>query len=401
MMSNSAAATSKWKEIFERQQLANAERWLEVLASKDNPSDIVIEEHDNLLRALEVALQKEETFELAYRLINQLFPIVFGYGDWDRWDIYLNEALALSRRLNLEQEEANLLNCLGDVRTLKGDYQEAEDLFTLSLNYYKGSNDKVSYARVLTRLAAINDLKGNARESLILLKEALSVSESVGDTKILTEVNLSLSSTYHKSRKWLPGLSSAQKAYELAEKSGDRHNETRALLNIVAIHIELGDWQKIEDLLPKIEQALVSSGDLMKLSQLKNNLGIAAFAQEDFLVAEKAWQDALKINLQIDQPLELARNYNNLGMVYTKLGELVEAESMFAQAIKYFEEMGDLYNWANTLDNMADIYEIKQEDEKFRETLLFAQNLLSTDSTESHVQELITIINGRLASPPH
>lgn len=398
MMTNSAAAPLKWKEIFERQQLANAERWLEILASTESPSDLVIEEHDNLLRALEVALQKEETFELAYRLINQLFPIVFGYGDWDRWDTYLNEAIELSQRLRLEHEEANLVNCLGDIRTLKGDYQEAQALFTLSMNQYKQLNDSANYARVLTRLAAINDLKGNVKESLILLEEALNVSESLGDTKILTEVNLSLSSAYHKSRQWLPGLSAAQKAYDLAEKSGDGHDEIRALLNIVAIHIELGNWQKIENLSPKIEKALVSSGDLMKLSQLKNNLGIAAFAQEDYFVAEKAWQDALKINLQINQPLELARNYNNLGMAYTKLGELDEAEKMFLQAIAYFEEMEDHYNWANTLDNMADIFEIKQDQAKYRETLIYALDLLNADTTESHVQNLIKIINGRLAS---
>lgn len=397
-MTESSSQQLRWREIFERQQLANAKRWLDLLEQEDNPTDIVIEEYDNLLRTLEISLQKSETFDLASRLIDQLFPIVFGYGDWDRWLVYLGEAIDLSQRLHLESEQANFLSRMGDIWTLKGDYQQAFNLYSQSMIKYDELDDSANYARTLTKIAAVHDFRGNTKESLSLLEEALRVSNLIGDLRVLMEVNLSLSSAYHKSREWLPGLSSAQTAYELAKELGDSHTEMRALLNIVAVHTELGDWAEVEKLSPKIEETLTASGDLIKLSQLKNNMGIAAFNQGHYYLAEKAWQDSLRINSQINHLAEIARIYNNLGMVYTKLGELDAAEGMLEEASSIFQQKGDLFNWANTLDNLADIYDIRGDVVKFRDTLNFALSLLPVNSTESHIQGLVSIINGRLAS---
>lgn len=398
MMPQSTSVQLKWREIFEKQQLANAERWLSILEQEENPSSIVVEEHDNLLRALEISLQKEETFDLAYRLIEQLFPIVIGYGDWARWLVYLNEAVVLSRSLGRASDEAGLLSRIGDIFYFKGEYPKAHEIYNHSIQIYNQLNDTENYINVLVKLASAHEQPGNSQNGLALLEEALSVSNTIEDQKVLMRINLSLSSAYHIVRQWLPGLSAARTAYELAIEFGDNQVEMGALLNIIAMLTELGDWQEVESLSLKVEDTLVTSGDLVKLGQFKNNMGIAAFTQEQFLVAEKAWQDALQINLQINQPMELARNYNNLGMVYTKLGELDAAEDMLEQAASIFEEMGDSYNFANTLDNLADVYKSREDKFEFQRVLNRALSLLPVDSNESHVQSLVSIINGRLSN---
>lgn len=388
---------SKWREIFERQQLANVERYLNLLIEEDNPNDIIIEEYDNLLRALEVTLLKKERFDLAYRLIELLFPIVFGYADWDRWLIYLNEAIVLSQELNREVEEVNLLNHVGDIFVFKGNYQKARELYGHSGEKCEQLGDKANYASTLAKLASVYDLQGNMKESLALLEEASRVANSLNDLSVLMQVNVALSSAYHKSREWHRGLAAAQSAYDLADQLGNYQTELIALLNMVACHTELGNWHVVEALSPKLEEALTASGDLIKLSQFKNNMGIAAFTQGDYYVAENAWQDALRINSQVNQPIELARVYNNLGMVYTKLGEFETAIAMLKQAATIFEDKGDMYNWANTLDNLAEVYEILGDEVQFRSTLNLALSLLPPDSVEVHVQGLVSIINGRLA----
>ncbi|MBE2220824.1 MAG: tetratricopeptide repeat protein [Anaerolineae bacterium] len=398
MMSQSVSSQSKWREIFERQQLANAERWLDILVSEGNSAHIVVEEHDNLLRALEVSLQKSETFELAYGLIEQLFPIVFGYGDWDRWIIYLQEAIELSKELNRRSEEANLLSHKGNIMALKGDYQQAHLLYNQSIQIFERLEDRANYASALAKQATVYDLQGNPKEGLAMLEKASEVSHALGDKRALIQINLSLSSAYHKSRKWLSGVSAAQLAYELAKNLGDSQLENLALLNMVANYTELGNWGEVNDISPKIEESLVASGDLSKLSQFKNNMGIAAFNQGKYYVAEKAWQDALQINMQISQSVELARNLNNLGMVYTKLGEIDTAEDMLKKAAVIFEEKNIMFDWANTLDNLADVYESRGDLTEVRRVLTLALSLLSDDSLEPHVQGLVSIINGRLAS---
>jgi len=398
-MSQSTSTQSKWQKIFERQQLANAERWLMILVEEENPASIVIEEHDNLLRALEISLQKDETFDLAYRLIEQLFPIVVGYGDWARWLVYLERAVAVSQNLKREREEADILSHKGDILILTGKYEESQKLYGECIQIYKRLNDNAGYANALAKLAVAHEQQGDWVEGLALLEDALRISNSIEDRTVLMQINLSLSSAYYKARKWLPSLSSAQSAYKLAVELGDYRAEMRALLNVIAAQTELGDWQEVETLSAKIEDRLAAAGNLTKLSQFKNNMGVAAFTQGHFFLAEKVWQDALQINLQIDQPLELARIYNNLGMVYTKLGEIDTAESMLKEAVSIFEGVGDFYNVANTLDNLADVYEYRGDEIEFQRVLNLALSVLPEDSQEAHIQSLVSIINGRLTSP--
>lgn len=399
-MSYSTSTKKKWREVFERQQLANAERWLAILSEEKDPASVVVEEHDNLLRALELSLQKEETFDLAFRLIDLLFPIVIGYGDWDRWLVYLDNAILLSQDLRKASEEASLLSRKGEILIFKGKYQNGYELFNQSIQIYKRLGDDASYANTLIKYANAYGQHGKSEKGLKLLEEASKVSNanSKESQMVLMQVNLSLSGAYHQARKWELGLSSARVAYELAGILGNKRTEMQAMINIIAIQTELGNWEEVESLSSQIEESLTVAGDLIKLSQFKNNMGIAAFAQERYFVAEKEWQDAMQINLQIDQPIELARVYNNLGMAYTKLGEIDTAENMFSSAAELFKKMGDLYNWANTLDNLADIYEIQGDLVKFEETLSFALSLLPDDSHEAHVHSLISIINGRLAN---
>jgi tetratricopeptide (TPR) repeat protein len=397
-MTSPDSPQSKWHEIFEKQQLANAERWLGLLEAEDNPSDILIQDYDNLLRALEISLQKLETFDLAYRLILQLFPNVIGYGDWERWLVYLQEAVSLSQTLNRFKEEASLMRFMGNIYTFKGDYNQANQVYRQCMEKYLFLNDNANYADTLTKLATVDDYQGNTQESLALLEEALLLSHSINDSKVLMQINLSLSSVYYKSREWDQGIKSAEIAYNLAKHIGDSQAEMQALINIGAFHIELGNWREVDGISSDLEVALTKAGDVIRLGQFKNNLGIAAFTQGQYFVAERAWQDALQINSQVNQPIELARIYNNLGMVYTKLNELDAAEDMLKQAVSIFEEKGDLFNLANTLDNLADVYKAQGDKAEFQRVLREALRLLPENSSEPHIQNLVEIINGRLAS---
>ena len=397
-MNTPNSTNTHWRTVLEEQQLANAERWLTLLAQEDDPADMVIREYDNLLRALEIALQKPDFFDLAYRLIEQLFVIVFGYADWDRWLIYLNEAIGMSQVLGRAYEEANLLSLAGNIFVYKSDFEEAVGFYQRCIQKYQALDDEANHALTLTKLANVYILQGDTVASLKLLHEAQQVSNSSNDLLTLSLVNLALSNVYHKSRDWESGLVAAQTAYALAKELGKGQTETQALLNIIACQNELGNWGEVERLSTQLEGVLQASGDLVKLGQLKNNLGIAAFSQQRYYAAEKAWQDALQINTQINFPIELAGLYNNLGMVYTKLGEFEAAESMLQQAVTIYYRNGDLYNWANTLDNMADVYEIQGMTSVYGDVLELAISKLEVNELDPNMRKLLYSLQKRLAS---
>ncbi|HFQ92871.1 MAG TPA: hypothetical protein ENK32_02595, partial [Anaerolineae bacterium] len=86
---------------------------MNIVEKKGDVASLVATDYENLLRAVETALNDPNVFDLAYRLIRALFSIVYGYGDWERWLVYLEQALAMSQQINRPLEEAFLFEYRG------------------------------------------------------------------------------------------------------------------------------------------------------------------------------------------------------------------------------------------------------------------------------------------------
>jgi hypothetical protein len=69
---------------------------------------------------------------------------------------------------------------------------------------------------------------------------------------------------------------------------------------------------------------------------------------------------------------------------------------MLDQAIRIYHKFGDTYNWANSMDNLADLYEAQGKMNLQRKTLENALATLSTIEPSPHVQMLLQAMRQRL-----
>lgn len=397
-MSTAISNKSQWRDILRRQSLANAERWLTLLETSADPATVINKDYDNLLRALESALELPETFDLAYRLVQVLYPFALDYADWDRWLVYLEKALAVSRELEHQAKQVNLLVQIGDIAYRTGHLQRAEELYKESVERSKDIDNLADYARTLAKLAVLYDQQGKISEGINLCHEALTIAESIGEVQVVALANLNLSHIYRRARDWSLGLATAKKAHTYYQQLDNPQFANKALLNIVAIWAELGNWQNVNEVSEELMNALIVSGDVRTLSQLKNNLGIVAYNQANYKVAEAAWQEVLRLHSQIQEPTELANVYNNLGMVYTKMEEWQTAQEMLEKAVAAYMSLGDTYSWANSLDNLADLYETQGKIDDCRQVLEEAVTGLKPIADTSHAQQLLAAMRQRLKS---
>ncbi|MFQ5401367.1 MAG: tetratricopeptide repeat protein, partial [Anaerolineae bacterium] len=84
--------------------------------------------------------------------------------------------------------------------------------------------------------------------------------------------------------------------------------------------------------------------------------------------------------------------------VYTRMGEWQAAQEMLEKAITACDKLGDVYNWANSLDNLADLFEAKGDKAACRQVLEVARAGLHAIEETPHVQELSASIQKRLNS---
>jgi tetratricopeptide (TPR) repeat protein len=387
---------AKWRRVLEQQKIANAERWLIILETSQEPAKAVQEDYDNFLRALETTLQKPKTFEIAYKLYLLLYPIIFGYADWDRWLVYSRQAHHTSQLLHMEDRQALLLEKIGDILYHKGDLKEAERSYFTASQIYKDSENPSYYYRTLAMLATLKGIQGKTEEGIALCKKIILLAEKVDDKLAIAHANLNLSNLYRRTRNWSETQETAQKAFEIYSELEHSTFLTKASITLIATWVETGDWGKISQLSNDLIAVLNSSSDVHYLSQLKNNLGILAFGQGNYQIAEEAWQEALQLLSQIQEPTELAGIYNNLGMVYTQMEEWGAAEEMLLKAVTAYRRFGDVFNWANSLDNLADLYEARQQTAEFKQTLQEAIVGLQVLKETPHAYELLDYMQKRL-----
>ncbi|MAT97933.1 MAG: hypothetical protein CL608_12375 [Anaerolineaceae bacterium] len=399
-MSTAPAISEKarWRNVLQQQKLANAQRWFEILETSADPVTLVHEDYDNFLRALETTLQTPETFELAFKLGQFLFPIIFGYADWDRWLVYLQQIHHTSKLLHRQNEEARLLEQIGDIQYHKGNLHDAEENYHTASLLYKNQGNLSNYSRTLAMLASLKDIQGEPEKGISLCQKALATAEEAEDDLALANAYLNLSNIYRRIRSWEQALETAQTAYILYHDLGYSNLLTKASITLIAIWAESGNWEEINQLSVELMQVLNTSGDVHNLSQLKNNMGISAFSQGNYNMAEAAWHEALQLNSQIQEPMELASIYNNLGMVYTQLEEWETAEEMLLKAITAYQRFGDTFSWANSLDNLADLYEARDQTAAFKRTLQEAIAGLQVLKDTPHAAELLDYMQKRLAN---
>ncbi|MCP5094577.1 MAG: tetratricopeptide repeat protein [Chloroflexi bacterium] len=387
-----------WQNILQQQSINNVTHWLDLIYQSDDSTTLIANEYENLLRALEGSLRDINSFSLGYQLIQMLHSTVLDFADWDRWLVYLNQAYLISQKRKDLLQTAKLLEQIGDVHYRMGHLEKAEVSLKNSAQKYRSLNSSTDYAHILAKLAVLFDLQGRMHEGVTLCEEALSISEKTNDLWGVAQVYLNLSHIYNRAREWEKSLDASQKSYDLFQQVNSPKEATKALINMVSISAEVGNWRKVNELSDELMDELISTGDVSTLSSLKNNLGVLAFNQKNFPSAEIFWQEALVLHSQIQEPTMLASLYNNLGMVYTKMEEWAVAEDMLKKAINAYKGLGDTYNWANSMDNLADLFEVRGETAVFQATLQSAIVGLHSIKDTPHAKQLLDSMTQRIAS---
>ena len=71
---------------------------------------------------------------------------------------------------------------------------------------------------------------------------------------------------------------------------------------------------------------------------------------------------------------------------------------MLLKAITAYQRFGDTFSWANSLDNLADLYEVREQTAEFKQTLQEAIAGLQVLKDTPHAAELLDYMQKRLAS---
>lgn len=167
----------------------------------------------------------------------------------------------------------------------------------------------------------------------------------------------------------------------------------------VSVHIQAG---LIDYFLGKLPMALkhylnakrvaenLKSPDL--LFTIFNNIGTVLWQAEDLKGAASFFEKALLSYQQMKYPNQVDINsvYNNLGLIYSELGNLEEGKKLLVRAIEGYQHSSDSSAMHYPLNNLANLY-LKQN--QIDEGLKFADLAIRIIENSNRIAELIPVLH--------
>jgi len=168
----------------------------------------------------------------------------YRYNHPDSAEYYYKRALQMAIKQQLASEEAIIISSIGAMYYIRGDYFQALEKFTESLDKFRGLNDQKGVAAGLNNCGMIFCVQKKHRLSITQHRRSLEICRQIHDT-LLEERNLfNLAIVYSDMGKNDSALYYAQKAREI-NLAKDYRIENLRLSNLFGeIYYQMGDYQE-------------------------------------------------------------------------------------------------------------------------------------------------------------
>lgn len=276
--------------------------------------------------------------------------ITYQYtGDLDTAISYLDTAFVHAAVSTKKSLEATIQNSLGAIHILQGKTETGIKYFERSIGILQAENDSVQLARCYNNLGITYNEIGNSKKALEYFQLALTLKEKT-DTK----------------------------------------NVGTILLNIGKIFINMREHQKAKEYLQQALSYYFINRNKRFGMICYNNIGVATIHLGITDSAFFYYNKALELSTEIDDKVERASIYTNLGYIHRLRGEFSKALSYYHKSLAFSEYSGNVTSRINTLLNISSVYHeqgIKDsaiayafKAEKISDTLWFTESLIKTYS---------------------
>ena len=109
------------------------------------------------------------------------------------------------------------MNLLGTISAERGDLKKAKRQFSKALALIKNKKKSVLKGYIINNLGIVNTMEGNFPEARLLLKESISIYNSLNEISSIPEVRLNLGMVELKTNKFNAALKNFEKALQISE----------------------------------------------------------------------------------------------------------------------------------------------------------------------------------------
>lgn len=244
---------------------------------------------------------------------------------------------------------------------LDGRYEEALAVAQAGLSLAKQLGERTARACLLARVGLAHYFRGEYRDALGALHEALALETE--ETAARAEVLSVLAYTYYLLADYLRSLEYRRQALDIRRHLGRLVRVAEDLTDMGILHARLHHPAEAKRALRGALALARRIGSQPAESYALNNLGNLNYVQGNYPAALEHYQRSLILQRVTGSRRGEASSLGNMGVVYLALGDYVQAEDLLRQSLKIEEEIGYESGIAEDLAHLAQVLSAQDEQE--------------------------------------
>jgi tetratricopeptide (TPR) repeat protein/transcriptional regulator with XRE-family HTH domain len=273
-------------------------------------------------------------------------------GDYSAATATLAEAIGLFSDLGDLSGQAYALNHLGLVQVDMADYPAAAESHQQALALARDAGNRLAEAVSLIDLGLVQQMTGDYPAAAVSYERALPLARSVGSAFDEADALCELGAVRRLTGDYPAAIAHERRALDLFQHLGDRLGQAWALDELGRIHQLTGDFPAAATCLAEAIELFRDLGDRHGLAKALNSLGELALRTSAIPEARGHHSEALAIARELGTPGEQARALEGIGRCVLDL-EPAEAATHLRQALEIYQQIGapDARHVQDTLDS--------------------------------------------------
>lgn len=252
-----------------------------------------------------------------------------------------------------EDERPTVLLKLGAVLELRGDWAEAEKVFSEALELASARGDKAVIARAHAARAEPVRKQGRFDEAVAELDLAGRGFEEVGDDAGLGRVAHLRGTIAAQRGNYEEAQAQYQRSLAIRRALGDQQAEASLLSNLAIVAEYESDYDRAQSLNEQALELRTRIDDRWGMGVSLNNLGVVTLLQHDYPASRKHLEESLRLELEVGDLWMVAMARHNLGNATRELGDDTATCKNYSEALSTFAVIGDKWAQCMVFEDLA------------------------------------------------
>ncbi len=269
-------------------------------------------------------------------------------GDYTSGLLYGEQAVALSKKLNLPKPESEALNNIGIIYYNSGKYPEALDNYFKAYKIASTNNEKEEQSSLLSNIGAVYDDQGKYDKAMEYYLKSQEMAYQQKNKQLIASNYNNIGGVYLKRNDFKTALDYFLKGLKIKQELGNKYGVSNALLNIGTLYYNMGDFAK----------------------------------------TIKYFMGAYKYKEELNDKAGVAIVLGNIGAVYLEMGEYSRAEDFLKRSLIKSEEIRSLSDMSNAHLNLSDLFKVTKKFEQALDHYTTYKALQDSISNESKSNDI-------------